>query len=136
MPKDYSDIINIKNHELLNHQRMPIENRAFQFSPFKALNGYDEALEESRRITDNRKELLDDLENDINLKLQIIKKNLNNKIKCRVTYFVKDVKKAGGYYNNITGIVKKVDEDNKRLIFDNNKTVFFDSIIELIIQNI
>ena len=52
MIDDYSDIINLPHPESKKHIRMTKSARAAQFSPFAALKGYDEAIEESN----NKKE--------------------------------------------------------------------------------
>ena len=45
----YSDIINLPHHKSKNHPPMSRQNRAAQFSPFAALTGYEESLENAAR---------------------------------------------------------------------------------------
>lgn len=45
----YDDIINLPHHVSATRSRMPIGDRAAQFSPFAALTGYDEAIKETAR---------------------------------------------------------------------------------------
>lgn len=45
--KEYADIINLPRPEPQCHQRMPMEKRAAQFSPFAALTGYEEVIEQT-----------------------------------------------------------------------------------------
>lgn len=45
----YSDIINLSHHKSRNHPPMSRQNRAAQFSPFAALTGYEESLENAAR---------------------------------------------------------------------------------------
>ena len=52
----YADIINLPHHELTTRQRMPRINRAASFSPFAALTGYKEAIEETERIAEEKVE--------------------------------------------------------------------------------
>ena len=50
----YEDIINLPHHVSEKHPRMPMEKRAAQFSPFAAVSGHDEAIEEAvRRAEEN-----------------------------------------------------------------------------------
>ena len=49
MTDDYSDIINLPHHVSKVHPPQPMEKRAAQFSPFAALTGYDDAVEETAR---------------------------------------------------------------------------------------
>ncbi|MCR5002647.1 MAG: hypothetical protein K6A71_12745 [Lachnospiraceae bacterium] len=49
--REYDDIINLKRPESGRHPRMPVENRAAQFSPFAALTGFDSAIDNTARET-------------------------------------------------------------------------------------
>lgn len=49
---NYKDIINLPHPTSKRHPRMPIYDRAAQFSPFAALTGYEEAIKETARQTD------------------------------------------------------------------------------------
>lgn len=46
---DYSNIIDHPHHRSDKHPHMPMSTRAAQFSPFAALTGYDEAVDETAR---------------------------------------------------------------------------------------
>ncbi len=48
---EYDDIIKLNRPETGRHPHMSIENRAAQFSPFAALTGFEEAIEEQARET-------------------------------------------------------------------------------------
>lgn len=50
--EDYSDIIGLPHHESEKHPRMPLIKRAAQFAPFAALSGYEEAIAERARQSD------------------------------------------------------------------------------------
>ena len=47
----YSDIIDMPRHEPdeAKHPRMPHENRAAQFAPFAALNGFEESIDKASK---------------------------------------------------------------------------------------
>ena len=49
---DYKDIIDLPHHVSKVRPQMEICNRAAQFSPFAALKGYEEAIEEKQRIAE------------------------------------------------------------------------------------
>ena len=53
----YDDIINLEHFEPKNHKRMSTYQRAAQFSPFAALTGYDDLVNETIRITNDKIEL-------------------------------------------------------------------------------
>ena len=50
----YDDIVNLPHHQSKTRRHMSLHDRAAQFAPFAALNGYEDALEEAGRITDER----------------------------------------------------------------------------------
>ena len=51
---NYEDIINLPHYELKHHPRMSMWSRAAQFAPFAALTGFDAAISESARQTDEQ----------------------------------------------------------------------------------
>ena len=60
MSGKYDDIIDLPHPTSKKHPRMTMVNRAAQFSPFAALTGYDAAIRETARVTENRRELSED----------------------------------------------------------------------------
>lgn len=52
--EDFADIINLPRPEPKNHSRMAIEKRAAQFSPFAALTGYEEVVEQTTKEHENK----------------------------------------------------------------------------------
>lgn len=50
MTDDYSDIINMPHHVSENHPQMDISMRAAQFSPFSALNGFEEKIKNTSEV--------------------------------------------------------------------------------------
>lgn len=53
----YDDIINLPHYTSSKRPRMAMIDRAAQFSPFAALTGYDAAVKETARLTEDRVEL-------------------------------------------------------------------------------
>lgn len=45
----YGDILNLPHHTSKVHPRMPLHERAAQFSPFAALTGYGDVIKETER---------------------------------------------------------------------------------------
>lgn len=56
MTDRYDDIINLPHPTSKKHPRMPMINRAAQFSPFAALTGYDDAIQDTERQAEKRDE--------------------------------------------------------------------------------
>ena len=119
----YSDIINLKHHVSRKHPQMSMEARAAQFAPFAALTGFDEKVEETARQTSKKIELNEEEKTILDNKLQIILNKLKLRPVVTFTYFVKDLKKDGGKYVTVTGIVKKIDEYNSLIILEDNTQV-------------
>ena len=51
---NYEDIIILPHYEPKHHPRMSMWSRAAQFAPFAALTGFDAAISESARQTDEQ----------------------------------------------------------------------------------
>ena len=111
----YNDIINLPHHVSSTRPQMPILDRAAQFAPFAALTGYDAAIKETGRLTDEKIEMDEEALNILNMKYQILVDSLDDEPEVTFTYFKPDERKAGGAYVKVTGTVKKVD-DFERLI--------------------
>ncbi|MCI5991349.1 MAG: hypothetical protein MRZ07_01595, partial [Sutterella sp.] len=54
---DYSDLFQCERPQFDPSRKMSMKERAAQFSPFSALRGFDEEIEESARRTESRPEL-------------------------------------------------------------------------------
>lgn len=111
----YEDIINLPHHVSTKRPQMSMLDRAAQFSPFAALTGYDAAIKETGRLTDEKIEMDEASLNMLNMKFQLLVEALGDEYEVSFTYFKPDETKAGGAYVTATGIVKKVD-DYERLI--------------------
>ena len=85
-------------------------NRAAQFSPFAALTGYDAAVRETARLTDERIELDECTKEILSDKLQMIADHIEDFWDITFIYFEPDKKKSGGAYRSVTGRVKEIDE--------------------------
>ncbi len=124
---DYSRIIDHPHHQSKTRPHMPMIKRAAQFSPFAALTGYDDSVEEARRLTDMRPTLDDDAIEAINRKLNEITADTN----ICVTYFIEDLLKEGGNYQIISGTVKKIDTTDGRLIMNDGTIVPIGDIFDI-----
>jgi len=106
---DYSDIIDHPHYQSKTRPHMSMLNRAAQFAPFAALSGYEEAVNEACRVTDQRIELDESELALLNDKLQYLHMTKASHPQVTITYFVEDATKSGGSYETITGSVKNID---------------------------
>ena len=51
----YDDIIDLPHHQSKKHPQMKRRERAAQFSPFAALKGFDEQIEEASKFEEPKK---------------------------------------------------------------------------------
>ena len=124
----YDDIINLPHHELTTRQRMPIATRAASFSPFASLTGYDEAVKETARLTSERIEIDEGTKEVLNDKLRIAVEKADGEPEVAITYFVPDSKKSGGAYVTAKGVIKRIDEYERLVIFTDKSTIPIDDI--------
>ena len=127
---DYSDIINMPHHESAVYNRMPTINRAAQFAPFAALTGYEDAIEETGRITTKRKDIDEYLKAEINEKLNYIVRVKEPVSDVCIIYFKSDLKKNGGKYVQSKGTIQKIDV-NKRIIILNDLQIKIEDITSI-----
>lgn len=127
----YDDIINLQHHVSTKHPRLSVEQRAAQFAPYSALSGYGDAIKETSRITENKIELSDDEKSKIDNILQQIMKEISNKPKVTITYFIPDMKKKGGKYNTQVADIKKVDKFKQIIILEDKTEIPIQDVIKI-----
>lgn len=106
-------------------------DRAAQFAPFAALTGYEAAVAETARLTDERVELSDDAKEMLNEKIRMIAESLGNGSSVTVSYFVPDGKKDGGAYVDVTGSVRRVDEYERTIVMADGTVIPIEEIVEI-----
>ncbi len=131
----YEDILNEKRPAPLRPRMSNLE-RAAQFSPFAALVGYDEVIEESARLTDKRKELTENEKQELDNTLDILRSLIDQKPLVLVRVFVPDEKKAGGKSVLLRKRLKKIDETRRLLVFEDKDYVRMEDIEDLSLEQI
>lgn len=125
---NYNDIIDLPHYISPYRPTMSMHDRAAQFAPFAALTGYDDAIQETQRIT-LEKPSLDEYELDrLNAKLNYV---LKNNLDIEIIFFVKDEHKAGGHYHNVYGKIKHIDEVYKYITMHNCLKIAILNIIDI-----
>ena len=121
--RNYDDIKHLSRPQYPDLPPMSIHDRAAQFSPFAALVGYEDAVEETARLTDSRREMEQDEINELNRQLQELAEKLSERPKIRVTYFIRDKKKEGGRYASKIGNARTIDQAENRIVFTDGESV-------------
>ena len=127
----YEDIINLPHHVSPTRPRMSRADRAAQFSPFAALSGYGDAVQETARLTNRRIELDESAKAALDEKLRLLAEVIEDRPEAAITYFLPDRKKAGGEDVTATGQVKKVDAVAQELVMANGRIIPIADIIEV-----
>ena len=127
----YEDMLYLPHHQSTKRKHMSLHDRAAQFAPFAALNGYEDAIEETGRLTEEEMILDETAVAQINEQLQYLSAHVGEHITVSVTYFKPDERKSGGTYRTDIGVVKRVDETNHFLIMDNGVAISMEQIREI-----
>ena len=127
----YDDIINLPRHVSATRPQMPMIDRAAQFMPFRALTGYEDAVQETARLTEDRVELTEDEKSILDRKLQSLADRISSKPQITVTWFRPDQKKTGGAYVTTTGQLKKVDDFEGVLILLGGERILIENIVSI-----
>ena len=129
----YKAIIDHPHFVSKKYPPMPMEKRAAQFSPFKAMVGYDDEVEEESRFTDseifmdeNRLEELDDRMRTVAGKVAAGERPV-----VTITHFVPDDRKEGGEYVVTEGRVRRIDEMTGVLVLTDGRRIEIGRITEV-----
>ena len=131
MMKNYDDIINLPHHISATRPQMPMSDRAAQFASFAALTGYDSAIKETGRLTDERIELDEEALTALDMKYQILMDAFDDAPEVEITYFKPDERKAGGAYVTATGAVKRVDDFERQITMQDGTKIPMDDILSI-----
>ena len=126
----YDELIFIDYKPLMKHHPMQREKRAAQFSPFAALTGYDKAIKEEARFTEERRYLTNEEFSNIELNL---KNGINKDVV--ITYFNKDSNKAGGSYITIESKILKILYEQKKVMLEDDLLISIKDISSLEIKD-
>ena len=127
----YEDIIHLPRHVSINRKHMPIHDRAAQFSPFAALTGFDGAIKETARLTDQRIILDEDEKTILDEKLRILQEQLSRQHEIEIVYFKPDERKDGGAYISIMGTVKKIDGYEHAVVMHDGTRIPIEDMVDI-----
>ena len=127
----YEDIINRPHNVSKARPQMSELERAAQFAPFAALTGYDSAIKETGRLTDERIELDEEALTALDRKYQLLIEALDDAPEVTITYFQPDERKAGGKYVSAVGAVKKIDDFERRITMRDGTRIPTDDVLSI-----
>ena len=131
MSGKYDDIIDLPHPTSKKHPRMSRQNRAAQFSPFAALTGYDAAIRETARITEDRRELSEDAAVELNYKISLLQQEQAGMKKIKVIYFRQDTTKDSGAYREEDGDFKRIKSSEGILELTNGIQIPLEDIFKI-----
>lgn len=102
--------------------KMPIAQRAKQFTPFVALKGFEDALSYKEKNFSKKPIFSEEMFDELNFAFQKAEKNK----KITVTYY------NDGEYIDYTGIVTRKDISNRTITIDKN-VFLLDDILDIIL---
>ena len=127
----YEDIINLPHHVSPTRPQMPMSDRAAQFAPFAALTGYDSAIKETGRLTDERIELDEEALTALDMKYQLLMDAFDVAPEVTITYFQPDERKVGGKYVSAVGTVKKVNDFERQITMQDGSKIPMDEVLSI-----
>lgn len=127
--EQYGDIIDREHYVDPNHPPMARLNRAAQFSPFAALTGYEDLIDEAARHTEEWAEPDDSAKEEIARRLNVLLAAAPAEV--TVTWFVPDGKKSGGAYRTVAGKIRRYSETGKRLYLDSGEAIPLETVTDL-----
>ena len=127
----YDDILNMPHHVSNTRPHMSMHDRAAQFSPFAALVGYDDAVKETARLTNEKQELTADKIADLNQKIAFLTEHADERPEVTIEYFIPDEKKAGGKYVTFSGNFRRIDEYNHNMVFVSGEEIPLNDIFDI-----
>jgi hypothetical protein len=129
--RKYNEIMGLPHHVSKTRPQMPMSDRAAQFAPFAALTGYDAAIKETGRLTDERIELDVEALSALDMKYQLLMEALDEAPEVTITYFQPDERKAGGKYVSAVGAVKKIDDFERRITMRDGTRIPMDDVLSI-----
>ncbi|MDD6814049.1 MAG: hypothetical protein PUD60_06585 [Akkermansia muciniphila] len=110
---EYADIIHLPHRVSTRHPSMSLSDRAAQFLPFSALSGFEDAIDETARLTEERP-VLDDSEKE-RISSLLTRASLDPSFILSVAYFLPDPLKPGGSFALAIGSVRRLDRLSRTL---------------------
>lgn len=129
--RQYEDIICLPHPVSRTRPQMPMRDRAAQFSPFAALTGYDAAIRETGRLTEQKRVLDEQTCTWLDQKQQFLQEIIADQPEITVICFVPDKRKDGGAYITVTGRLRRIDVCRRLLVMTDRTEMALDDIADI-----
>ena len=127
----YGDMLHLPHHQSPTRRKMTMIQRAAQFSPFAALTGYDDAIQEEARITDAFIQPGEDGQAVLDARVRALMDAVRQRPAVSVTWFCPDEKKAGDRYVRTEGWVKRIRMEDRELLLTDGTVIPLDAVSAL-----
>ena len=131
MSGPYDDIIDLPRPASRRRPRMPISERAAIFSPFAALSGHGAAIAEAARLTEQRVELSEDAQAELDRRQAVLLEHIGEQPEVTITWFQPDGRKDGGAYVTTEGRLQKLDAVARTLLLTDGTEIDLDAVADL-----
>ncbi len=128
-PHPYEDILHLPHHVSAERPHMSMLDRAAQFSPFAALVGYEDVIDETARLTTPQRELDEAEKAELDRRVGILAAHLGDKPAVTVEYFVPDTLKSGGAYVSKSGALVRISPVRKTLTLADGTSIRFKDVV-------
>lgn len=126
--KDYYDIIHLSPlHQ--NRKKMSLSLRAKIFSPFAALEGYEDKIDDKSKIKTIKKELTDDQKNELNDNIIYLSSIDYKEKEIMISYYTFNDNEL--FINNKKSKIKRIDLTLRNIILIDKEKIDFDNIIKI-----
>ncbi len=126
--KDYYDIIHLSPlHQ--NRKKMSLSLRAKIFSPFAALEGYEDKIDDKSKIKTIKKELTDDQKNELNDNIIYLSSIDYKEKEIMISYYTFNDNEL--FINNKKSKIKRIDLTLRNIILKDKEKIDFDNIIKI-----
>ena len=125
----YEDILHLPHNVSKERPHMSLLDRAAQFSPFAALVGYEDIIDETARLTTQQRELDEAEKAELDRRVGILAAHLGEKPVVTVEYFVPDTLKSGGAYVFKSGMLVRISPVRKTLTLADGTSIRFKDVV-------
>lgn len=132
--RHYDDIIEYEYHGVQRHAHMSRSQRAAQFMPFAALQGYDALLEQTAHHTGHRVELSEDARDNLDRILHELIRRIPERPPVSLTYFQANPQVGGGEYRTVQGIAERYDAAQQCIWLSSGQCIACLDIIHIVLQ--